>query len=278
MNDGETTGNAARILVIGAHPDDCEVRVGGTACLWARAGHRVRFVSATDGGTGHHRIGGIELVRRRAAEAARAAEILGVESEILPIGNGRIVPSLEYRGMFIRMIRRFRPDLIITHRPWDYHPDHRNTSLLVQDSAYLVTVPNNCPETPALDYNPVIAYMADRFEKPCPFQADLVIDVTAVMDTKLDALHAHTSQMYEWIPFNQGIADEVPAGDAERRAWLAGRRGRFDADLAERLRTRLTRRYGPQRADSIKYAEAFEICEYGGPLDDEKRDRLFGGL
>ncbi|NLF29863.1 MAG: PIG-L family deacetylase [Planctomycetes bacterium] len=278
MNENGTAGGPARILVIGAHPDDCEVKVGGTACLWARAGHRVRFVSATDGGTGHHRIGGIELVRRRAAEAARAAEILGVESEILPIPNGGIVPSLEYRGMFIRMIRRFRPHLIVTHRPWDYHPDHRNTSLLVQDSAYLVTVPNNCPDTPALDDNPVIAYMADTFQKPCPFDPAIVIDVTAVMDTKLDALHAHVSQMYEWIPFNQGVEAEVPAGDAERRTWLAGRRSLFDEGLAERFRPRLVERYGPQRAADAKYAEAFEICEYGGRLDDRKRDWLFGGL
>ncbi|MFW6145981.1 MAG: PIG-L deacetylase family protein [Planctomycetota bacterium] len=278
MSEGETTRDSARILVIGAHPDDCEVKVGGTACLWARAGHKVRFVSATDGGTGHHRIGGVELVRRRAAEAARAAKILGAESEILPIGNGRIVPSLEYRAMFIRMIRRVRPHLIITHRPWDYHPDHRNTSLLVQDSAYLVTVPNNCPDTPALEYNPVIAYMADAFQKPCPFDPEIVIDVTGVMDTKFDALHAHVSQMYEWIPFNQGVEDEVPAGDAERRAWLTGRRGRFDADLAERFRAKLSERYGPQRAEGAHYAEAFEICEYGGKPGNEKREWLFGGL
>ena len=267
-----------RILAIGAHPDDCEVDAGGTAALWVAAGHTVRFVSATNGQTGHHVQGGAQLAQRRIAEAAAAAEVLGVESQVLPIPNGQIEPTLHYRSMFIRLIREFHPDLVITHRPNDYHPDHRYTSQLVQDSAYLVTVPNNVPETPALRTNPVMAYCYDDFRKPLPFQPDVVGATDSVIAKKFDALHCHTSQMYEWIPFSQGKAEEVPAGEAERRAWLFEQRASRDAAVADRFRDALIARYGKAKGSAVRYAEAFEGCEYGMKMDAAQIDRLFGGL
>jgi LmbE family N-acetylglucosaminyl deacetylase len=267
-----------RILVIGAHPDDCEVKVGGTAALWAAAGHTVRFLSATNGQTGHHVQGGAQLARRRIAEAKAAADVLGVESEVLPIPNGGIEPTLIYRRMFIRAIRQFHPDLVVTHRPNDYHPDHRYTSQLVQDSAYLVTVPNNTPETPPLRYNPVMAYMSDTFQKPLPFAPSVVVAVDSVIEKKFDALHRHTSQMYEWIPWTQDKLDDVPADDAGRRAWLFQQRAQRDRAVADRFRDALADRYGQEEAPAVQYAEAFEACEYGTALDDRQIERLFGGL
>ncbi len=267
-----------RILVIGAHPDDCEVKVGGTAVLWAAAGHTVRFVSATNGETGHHAQGGSQLARRRIAEAAEAARVLGVESQVLPIPNGQIEPILPYRRMFIRLIREFAPDLVITHRPNDYHPDHRYTSQLVQDSAYLVMVPNNVPETPPLRYNPVMAYCSDNFRKPSPFEPDVVIAIDSVIERKFNALHCHVSQMYEWIPFSQGKLEQVPAGQAERRAWLLAERGPRDEAVAERFRDKLIARYGRERGSAVRYAEAFEGCEYGAAVDAARMELLFGGL
>ena len=267
-----------RILAIGAHPDDCEGRAGGTAAMWAAAGHDVCFVSATNGETGHHVQAGAQLARRRIAEAAAAAEVLGIESRPLPIPNGQIEPTLPYRRMFIRLIREFRPDLVLTHRPNDYHPDHRYTSQLVQDSAYLVTVPNNVPETPPLRYNPVMAYFSDTFRRPYPFAPDVVIAIDTVIERKFDALHCHTSQQYEWIPWNQGISDDVPAGEAERRAWLFARRGGADKAVADRFRDALIDRYGQASGSAVRYAEAFEGCEYGATLDRAQIDRLFADL
>ncbi|MCG3179021.1 MAG: 1D-myo-inositol 2-acetamido-2-deoxy-alpha-D-glucopyranoside deacetylase [Phycisphaerae bacterium] len=267
-----------RILCIGAHPDDCEVCIGGTAALWAAAGHTVCFVSATNGETGHHEQAGAALVTRRLAEARASADVLGVQSLVLPIPNGRIVPSLEYRAVFIKLIREFAPNLILTNRPNDYHPDHRYTSQLVQDAAYIVTVPNNAPETPPLRYNPVIAWWPDTFRKPTPFQPDVVVDIGPTVRKKYDALHRHTSQMYEWIPWNQGVLEQVPAGEAARRAWLFDRRSKRDRELADRFRDGLVARYGPKRGQSVQYAEAFEGCEYGAPLDAAAVERFFGGL
>jgi len=263
-----------RILVIGAHPDDCEIKCGGTAALWAKAGHVVRFVSATNGGTGHHAIGGVELVRRRVAEAKKAAAIIGIESQVLDITNGELEPLLVYRRLFIKIIREFRPDLILTHRPNDYHPDHRYTSQLVQDSAYVVTVPNNLPTTQALRDNPVIAYLSDNFQKPIPFAADVVVGIDSVIETKYDMMHCHVSQFYEWLPWNQRREAEVPKSDRDRRAWLKKLRINADLDLAKQNRRKLVELYGRKGAQ-VKHAEAFEICEYGSRLTDEKRAALF---
>ena len=191
-----------RILVIGAHPDDCEIKTGGTASLWAKAGFVVRFVSATNGVSGHHAIGGIELVTRRVAEAKKAAKIIGIESQVLDVTNGEIIPTLFYRKLFIKLIREFDPDLILTHRPNDYHPDHRYTSQLVQDASYVVTVPNYVPTVKALRRMPVIAYLSDNFQKPIPFQPDVVVDIDKTLETKVDMMHCHVSQFYEWIPWN----------------------------------------------------------------------------
>ena len=264
-----------RILVIGAHPDDCEIKSGGTAALWKEHGFTVRFVSATNGGTGHHAIGGIELVQRRLAEAAAAAKVIGIESQIMEFTNGDLEPTLANRKVFMKVIRDFKPDLVLTHRPNDYHPDHRYTSQLVQDSAYVLTVPNNLPTTPALRDNPVIAYLSDTFQKPNPFTADVVVGIDEVLETKVDMLHCHVSQFYEWLPYNQRKEDEVPRGGRERREWMKKQRVPADEACASRFREKLIELYGRKRGGKFKYAEAFEVCEYGAPLTDEKRKALF---
>lgn len=263
-----------KILVFGAHPDDCDIKAGGLAMLYAQLGHNVNFVSVTNGDAGHHEIGGVELARRRRAEAQAAGAVAGIEYHVLDNHDGELVPSLENRKKIIRMIRAYVPDLILTHRPNDYHPDHRYTSMLVQDSAYMVTVPNICTDTPALSNNPVIAYLSDNFQKPAPFAPDVVIDIDEVFERKLDMLHCHTSQMYEWLPFNAGKLDQVPKTPAERREWVTHRLEQFHA-TADRHRDVLIKHYGEERGLGVQYAEAFEACEYGSKLTDDNTPKLF---
>lgn len=267
-----------RVLVVGAHPDDCDIRAGGTAIQYADAGHDVRFLSVTNGDAGHHEMAGIELVRRRRAEAQEAADVAGIEYEVLDNHDGELEPTLENRTEIIREIRRFDPDVLFTHRPNDYHPDHRYTSRLVRDAAYMVTVPNVCPDTTALRTDPVIAYVYDSFERPYPFTPDVVVPTDTVVDRKFDMLDCHESQVYEWLPYNQGKLDEVPQSEEERRAWLATRplSGLDEmAGVADRFRTHLVERYGEERGRAIEFAEAFEASEYGSPLTDENVERLF---
>jgi LmbE family N-acetylglucosaminyl deacetylase len=268
-------GNARRILVIGAHPDDCEIKAGGTAAQWAKAGHVVRFLAATNGGTGHHAIGGIELVTRRMEEGRNAAKIIGIEFQMMDTTNGDLEPSLTNRKMFMKVIREFKPDLILTHRPNDYHPDHRYTSQLVQDCAYLLTVPNNVPTVPAMRTNPVIAYLSDRFQKPIPLEPDVVVGIDDELETKVDMMHCHVSQFYEWLPFNQQVEEQCPKGERERREWMKAQRIKYDEETANRYRDKLIELYGKKKGAKIRYAEAFETCEYGSPMTPETRQALF---
>jgi N-acetylglucosamine malate deacetylase 1 len=265
-----------RILVIGAHPDDPDFSCGGTAALWAGAGHEVRFLSTTSGDTGHHAIGGIELARRRQAEARRSAAVAGVaEYQVLDNHTGELEPTVANRRMLIRLVREFVPDLVLSHRPNDYHPDHRATGQLVMDASYILTVPNMVALTDILPRMPVILSLEDSFTRPCPFQADVVVGIDDVIERKLDMLHCHVSQVYEWLPFNQGVLAEVPAGDVDRRRWLAEHyRGRFE-EPARRHRAKLVERYGETRGQAIRFAEAFEVSEYGARPDEKAIRRLF---
>lgn len=265
-------------MAIGAHPDDCEFRCGGVAALWAQRGDAVCFVSMTNGQSGHHEMNVAALSQRRAAEAARAAAAVGAESRVLPIADGHLEATLQNRLMLIRLIREFRPDLILTHRPNDYHPDHRYTAMLVQDSAFMLTVPQVAPEAPALRTNPVILYWADTFQKPTAFAADIAIDIDAVLDRKLQSLHQHESQVYEWLPWLDGILDQVPADEPDRLKFLRQWYEKNDKPPADAFRKLLVARYGQQRGNAVRTAEAFEVCEYGSPLMEDKTKQFFGGL
>lgn len=266
---------ALKILVFGAHPDDCDIQAGGVAARYVAQGHQVKFISVTNGDAGHHEMGGGPLAVRRAGEAAAAAEVIGIEYELLDNHDGELMPTLENRYKIIRKIREFCPDLIMTHRPNDYHPDHRYTSILVQDAAYMVTVPNVCAGTPHLAKNPVIAYLSDGFLKPYPFTPDVVVSIDSVVEQKIDMLHCHVSQFYEWLPYNSGTLDSVPTGVDARRAWLAERLLRRFRDVADRHRPLLVALYGEQVGGQVKYAEAFEGSEYGSALTPENIPTVF---
>lgn len=270
-DSGEIAGDAPRIMMIGAHPDDCDFRAGGCAKLWRDHGCAVKFVSATNGDAGHHEMGGGILAQRRAAEAKGAGDVIGIEYVTLDIHDGELVPSLEHRFEFIKVIREFAPDLLITHRPWDYHPDHRYTGQLVQDASFLITVPNVCARTPHLTKQPVILYSEDGFQKPMPFQADVIVDIDPVIEPKGDMLHEHASQVYEWL----ARGTEVPEGEAARRDWIRARVRNRSHNTAERFRQQLIERYGESRGGRVDTAEAFEVCEYGAALTPELRERLF---
>lgn len=267
-----------RVIVFGAHPDDAEYKAGGVAALWARAGHAVKLVSVTNGDIGHWKEAGGPLARRRTAESAAVARTLGVASEVLDIHDGELVPSLENRRTITRLIRAWEADVVICHRPWDYHPDHRAVGVLVQDAAFMVTVPFFCPDVPALAKNPVFLYSSDRFQKPYPFEPDIVVAVDDVFELKVDALVALESQTFEGGA--NGTAETTaaapPAGDpTARRQWLRERWDRRQADEAERYREALAKWYGPEKAAAVRHAEAFEICEFGRQPTDAEIRRLF---
>lgn len=272
----DMTEQRLRILVVGAHPDDADVRCGGLALKYIAQGHEVKFLSTTNGDTGHHQIGGVELARRRYAEAQAAARAAGLaEYEVLDLHTGELEPSVANRKLIIRIIREYNPDLIITHRPNDYHPDHRYTSQLVQDASYIVTVPNMVALTDFLPRTPTICYMHDRFRKPLPFQPDVVVGIDEVIAKKVEMMHCHESQFYEWLPFNRGISDQVPVDPEQRKQWLASWRLPYFENIADEYRQMLIELYGEAKGREVRYAEAFEGCEYGAGFTRDDIPSLF---
>jgi LmbE family N-acetylglucosaminyl deacetylase len=263
------------VLVFGAHPDDCDLRFGGIGMLYRAQGHRVRFVSMTNGDAGHYDQGGVALARRRFQEAQAAGAVGDLEYQVLDIHDGELEPTLEVRYAVIRIMREFRADLVVCHRPSDYHPDHRAVGIAVQDAAYTVTVPNVQPLTPELERAPVVGYLYDDFTIPVPYQATVAVSTDEVWERKVDMAHCHASQWYEWLPYNGGNSGEVPEGEAARREWLAqGMRRRFGA-AGQDVREALVRCYGPERGRAIETAESVMISEYGRQVTDEEIPVLF---
>ena len=267
------SGTALRIIAFGAHPDDCDQKAGGTAAKWAAMGHQVKFVAVTNGDAGHQTEGGGALARRRRAEAQEAGRRFGiVEYDTLDNHDGQLVPSVDVREQVIRKIRQWRADIVLAPRPNDYHPDHRYTGVLIQDAAYMVVVPNIAPDTPPLRKNPVFLYFQDGFERPNPFRPDVAVAIDDVLDKKIHALDAHTSQMYEWLPWVAGNLEEVPKDPAARIEWL--RKTRSGRPLSDAVREAVRKRYGA-KAETVRNVEAFELCEYGRRPSEDELSRLF---
>jgi N-acetylglucosamine malate deacetylase 1 len=264
-----------RLLVLGAHPDDAEFRAGGLAAMYRELGHVVKFVSLTNGDAGHHQMPGPELAQRRRQEAAAAGAVIGAAYEVWDHHDGWLQPTAELRAQVIREIRTFKPDFVLTHRPDDYHPDHRACGHVVRDASFMVTVPAVVPDVPALRRDPVVGYLGDEFTRPAPLRPDVVVDVGARLDTILDMLACHESQLFEWLPYNERIEDKVPGDPDGRRRWVFEFYAARLRPNADRYRDRLIELYGEERGRKIEWVEAFEISEYAAPLDDAGRERLF---
>ena len=278
-----------KILMIGAHQDDNEFRVGGMTVKWVKAGYEVAYLSLTNGCGGHHLLSKEETVATRAKESAAVAKHLGIRYDIWKDQDDCVLEAnLATRKRLIRYIRAFNPDVIISHRTNDYHADHRAAALLVQDASYLLTVPHECPDTPAMRTMPVIMYNEDTFENP-PFRPDVLVDVDDELDTKLHIADLNVCQVYEWLPYTHG--ETVPTDPAERFEWLKGMElteETTDEDMltaprgyiprfgktAARYRKELIEQYG-ERGARIRFAEVFELCPYGAPLTEEMKKELF---
>jgi LmbE family N-acetylglucosaminyl deacetylase len=264
-----------RLLVLGAHPDDAEYFAGGLATLYRRRGDTVKMVSLTDGRSGHYERPPAALAALRREEAAAAGRVIGAAYETWDIPDGELMPTLEVRWRVIREIRTFAPDLVLTHRTSDYHPDHRAVGQLVQDASYLVTVPNLLREVPPLRKDPVVAYMADVFTRPAPMLPDLVLDVTDLLDAILAMLACERSQVFEWLPYEEGLLGDVPADEGQKLVWLRGWYMNHMRRRVERFRRELVTTFGAQRGAAIEAAEVYEISEYAAQPDAALRERLF---
>ena len=286
-----------RIMMIGAHPDDCDFRCGGIALKYAELGYKVKFLALVNGDGGHHIMSPEEIADRRYGETQEVAKKAGIEYEVWRDSHDcELMATLENRKRLVRDIRKFNPDMIFCSRPNDYHCDHRNCSMLVQDASYLLIVPHFCPDVPAMKETPVIMYFYDHFKTP-EFKPDIIVDIDDVIDKKFELYNCHESQVYEWLPYTKGTIDTVPEDKKERLEWLKSPkipRDNFKLDeemlnknligttseykeavQTVKYRNLLVERYGEERGNKILFSESFSISEYGSPLTKENEKELF---
>jgi len=269
------TNRPLRIIAFGAHPDDAELKFAGTATLFAAQGAKVKLVALTNGDVGHFEAAGGPLAKRRKAEVAECARIFGIETEVLDIHDGELMPSLENRKTVARLIREWQADVVLSHRPYDYHPDHRYTGVLADDAAILVMAPFFTPDTPPTARNPVFLHYSDDFQRPYPFKADVVVSIDETAEKKWRCVTAMPSQFGDKDSWQGRTRPDVPPGDRERPAYLLELVKQRTAAVADKYRDRLIAMYGEQRGKAVKYAEAFELCEYGRQPSAEELKKLF---
>ena len=264
-----------RIIAFGAHPDDAELKASGVAALWAAAGHKVKFVAMTNGDVGHFAEAGGPLAKRRKAEVAECARILGIENEVFDIHDGELEPTLEYRKRMARVIRDWQADIVMGHRPYDYHPDHRYTGVLMDDTAVVVAAPFFVPDTPPTKRNPVYMYYSDAFQDPKPFTPTLVVGIDDVAEKKWKCIGAMPSQFGDKDSWQARTLPNVPQNDGQRQAFLVDIVKDRGSALANQYRERLVALYGKERGEKVKYAEAFQLGQYGRQASIEELKTLF---
>lgn len=257
----------AKFLVVSAHPDDCDLRCGGLACLLVKNGHECRFLSITNGNAGHQTETKDTLRKRRIIEMKNAGKVYGIPYDTFDIDDGYLTVNIELRDRLIRYIRIHQPDVIITHRSCDYHPDHRATGQLVNDCSYLIGVPLICPDVPALKNHPVILSSEDRFTLPVPFKADIGVCCDSVIDQKIDGVLQHVTQVYEWLPYDGNWEDVLQAKDRDEKtkALIIRHKKRFAGPVEK---------YPTAFREGAHYGEVYQIDEYGGAMTDELRSLM----
>lgn len=271
----QSTSEPLKIIAFGAHPDDAELKASGVAAMWAAQGHQVKFVAMTNGDVGHFKEAGGPLAQRRLAEVEECAESLRIEVEVLDIHDGELMPTLENRRTVVKLIREWEADLVLFHRPYDYHPDHRYTGVLVQDAAVLVAAPFFMPLTPSTKQNPIFMYYSDNFEKPYPSEPTIVVGIDEAAEKKWSCIRSMPSQFKDADSWGGRYLPDVPQDDQERQEYILGIHQKRNSDVAEKYRERLVELYGADRGNSFKYAEAFEICQYGRQVSEEELKKIF---
>lgn len=267
-----------RIIAFGAHPDDCELKASGVAAMWAAQGHKVKFVSLTNGDIGHFKMAGAPLAQRRLAEVRECAKLLGIETEVLDIHDGELEPTLENRKKVARLIRDWQADIVLFHRPYDYHADHRYVGVLVEDAAVVVVAPFYTPDTKPTKLNPVFLYYSDNFLKPYPFEPTIVVGIDEVAEKKWNCVSAMPSQFGDAESWQASTLPNVPREDSKREEYLLNLFKQRNEEVAKKYRSRLEELYGKEKGSKFRYAEAFELCQYGRQVSVEELKTLFPGF
>jgi LmbE family N-acetylglucosaminyl deacetylase len=186
-----------KILAIGTHPDDLEISCAGALTKMKRAGHEVVMCHVCDGDKGHYFIPPAELTLIRRKEAQNAGALIDCEVVALGMKDCEIrADHLDTRKEFIDLFRSVQPDLVITHAPDDYMPDHVEVSKLVFDTSFVASVPNMKTKITTIPKIPALFYMDNL--SGINFQPTIYVNIEDTLETKLRMLECHQSQLV-WL-------------------------------------------------------------------------------
>jgi len=254
------------VIVIFAHPDEGEIYVGGTSYLFSRLGHRVKFLSLTNGDAGHYEMAPEVLATKRRREAMNAKAVLGlVEYEILEYHDQYLENTASIRDEVVDRIREWEADIVFSYYPIDGgHKDNMCAGRIVRDAA------------PSLEMTPmpVCLYIRDYFTVDFSYIPEIAIPVDHVWDTKLQACACHVSQVCDWNPYERGILDEVRSDPERQREFIYDNTYAFTRKTPQ-IELALQKWFGTARAGAVTYVEAFEIAEFGRQITDQEVLQLF---
>jgi LmbE family N-acetylglucosaminyl deacetylase len=263
-----------RVVAFGAHPDDAELKFAGTAALMAAQGHKVKLVALTNGDVGHFEQAGGPLAIRRKAEVEACHKKLGVSTDVLDIHDGELMPDLETRKKVANIIREWQADIVLSHRPWDYHPDHRAVGKLAEDAAVVVAAPFFAPYTPPTKVNPIFLFYSDGFQKPYPFDPIIAVGIDEVAQKKWDCIGDMPSQFADADSWQARYRGNAPSDPAARAKMILDGVQQRSAAVADQYRSLLVKLYGEPKGRAVKYAEAFELNQYGSPATAEQLKQM----
>ena len=194
------------ILAIGAHPDDIEQSCGGTLAKYAKQGHKIFTATATNGNIGSATLPKDEIAAIRKEEARRAAAIIGAEYICLDYNDEMFFEDIDARINFINLVRYCKADIILTHNPQDYNPDHELTSKIINDIAVMIPIAKIETKSKPYDKIPNIVYFEPVHG--LGFIPTEYVDITDVMETKMEMCLQHKSQI-TWMQDNykDGVGD-----------------------------------------------------------------------
>lgn len=255
-----------RVMVIFAHPDEGEIYTGGITALFTKMGCQVKFMSLTNGDAGHYSIKPEDLAKMRYQEAMESKRILSLSDyEVLNYHDQHLKNTKESQDKVIKSIQDWKADIVFTYYPAKGgHTDNMTAGYIVRDAAPRLK----------MSTTPVFVYIRDYHTITFSYIPDFAIGIDSVWETKLAACAAQKSQVADAIPHSMGILEEVRANPEKQKQLIYENTLPFSNVTTVNLPA-LEKWYGKEAAAKIKYAEAFEIAEFGRQLTEEEMKITF---
>lgn len=254
----EPTGRPFHVLYLGAHPDDLDYDLAGPVSKLIAAGAKVTCVAFCNGCKGHVDMMPEELAARRYKETQASSKIYGLERYIVnECPDCELDATRAWRERIGRLVRDVAPDMILTHRTVDYHADHRAVGQIVQDLTYFLGVPHWCIDTPVPEKLPFVLYAVDGFTVPRRLRPDLVMSAEGALDVAARGLACHASQLFEWMPPEDGIDPATLATPAAQYDYALKAVTSYYKTYAGRYPDLMEKLYG-RRDEPVSVAELSE--------------------